>query len=110
MVHDRKQYMRDWWARNKDKRAAYQRAKNLRMRQWLDEQKDKPCMDCGGKFPPECMDFDHRPDEVKSFGISARIGSQMLSKAKFLIEMAKCDLVCANCHRIRTKKRLREGT
>lgn len=71
-------------------------------RAMLDELKNKPCMDCGGTFPPECMDFDHREGEVKLL----RIGSQLRRKwESVLAEIAKCDLVCANCHRIRTKNR-----
>lgn len=59
-------------------------------------------MDCGNRFPPECMDFDHRPGEIKLFGISASVQGWQ----KMLDEIVKCDLVCANCHRIRTKARL----
>ena len=61
-------------------------------------------MDCGNSFPPECMDFDHRPDEVKSFSIG---GVNLRALPVLLEEMKKCDLVCANCHRIRTKARLK---
>lgn len=64
--------------------------------------KTAPCQDCGNKFPPVCMDFDHRPGEVKLFGISAAV---RYSWDVILAEMAKCDLVCANCHRIRTEER-----
>lgn len=61
-------------------------------------------MDCRGTFPPECMDFDHRPGEVKLFnvGVYKRISSQKLE-----VEIAKCDIVCSNCHRIRTTARRR---
>lgn len=61
--------------------------------------KRRPCLDCGGRFPPECMDFDHRPDEEKFIEISHTTLAQMGP------EIAKCDLVCANCHRIRTRRR-----
>lgn len=64
--------------------------------------KAKPCMDCGGSFPPCAMDFDHRPDEVKLFGVGQAV---CRSWKKVLAEIAKCDLICANCHRIRTKER-----
>lgn len=75
-----------------------------RRQQWLDLLKDKPCMDCGGMFSPECMDFDH----VRG---TKRMGVTMLchkaAKEAVLEEVNKCDLVCANCHRTRTKKRSR---
>lgn len=69
-------------------------------RNWLNSLKSAPCMDCGGVFPPECMDFDHVRG-VKFFNIS----NICRSMESLLHEIAKCDLVCANCHRIRTAKR-----
>ena len=59
----------------------------------------KPCMDCGGSFPPEAMDFDHR--EGKRMSVSAMVRMKP-TEATVLREISKCDLVCANCHRIRT--------
>lgn len=67
-------------------------------RQWLDSLKTGPCVDCGGNFPPCVMDFDHvRGEKVANV-------SQMIrwSRERVLAEVAKCDLVCANCHRVRT--------
>ena len=64
--------------------------------------KDAPCMDCGNRFPPECMDFDHVRG-VKAFEISRAAAR---TEEAVRAELAKCDLVCANCHRIRTRKRL----
>ncbi len=58
-----------------------------------------PCMDCKGSFPPVCMDFDHRDPSTKSFALSRARGFD-LEAVK--LELAKCDLICSNCHRIRT--------
>ena len=72
--------------------------------QWLDAMKEgRPCMDCGGVFPPVAMDFDHRPGEIKVSGVCEMVRGRW-SKEKILAEVAKCDLVCANCHRVRTHK------
>lgn len=61
--------------------------------------KDAPCADCGGRFPPYCMDFDHVRGEKR-----ANVAQLMCYSLKaILAEIAKCDLVCANCHRIRTE-------
>src|ERR1700674_4612583 len=59
------------------------------------ELKNKPCMDCGGRFPTCAMDFDHVRGK-KKFNVttSNRKWSTIVKEAK------KCDLVCANCHRI----------
>lgn len=72
----------------------------------LDGLKNVPCQDCGGRFPPECMDFDHVRGE-KLFGIGANVSKVPL--AKLMAEIEKCELVCANCHRIRTKRRRHEA-
>jgi len=83
-----------------DRASAKQRKKKLDL---IHAFKQKPCQDCGGKFHPEAMEFDHRDGETKSFSISyhgRRVGGEAL-----LAEIAKCDLVCANCHRVRTARR-----
>lgn len=74
-----------------------------RKREQIDRLKDRPCSDCGGKFPPVCMDFDHRDRLTKTENVS-----KLVSRRYELIlqEIEKCDLVCANCHRIRTQSRL----
>ena len=71
------------------------------------EAKNVPCHDCGQSYHYCVMDFDHRGDEQKIFDISR--GSS--SREALILEIAKCDVVCANCHRLRTwnrKMRLRE--
>ena len=73
-----------------------------KIRAAITELKNRPCMDCGGSFPPECMDFDHRPGEDKWHNVASLAN---FSIKRVMVEVAKCDLVCANCHRIRTKNR-----
>lgn len=72
----------------------------------LDELRDVPCQDCGGRFPPCAMDFDHRDATTKRSGVTRMIGRAGLDS--ILREVDECDIVCANCHRDRTKRR-REG-
>lgn len=69
------------------------------------EAKSKPCMDCRQSYPHYVMDFDHRGD--KKFSIGKR-GSKISLRA-LLLEIAKCDVVCSNCHRERTYRRLHAG-
>jgi len=63
--------------------------------------KSQPCVDCGGKFPPECMDFDHIHGEKVHLVSRIRNGNMQI----LMEEIEKCDLICANCHRRRTQKR-----
>ena len=66
----------------------------------IDARKSVPCMDCGVRFPSYVMDFDHREPRRKLFEIS---GSEYRFTLEVIIaEMDKCDVVCSNCHRIRT--------
>ena len=61
-----------------------------------------PCKDCGNQYPYYVMDFDH-VSGVKVGNVAQMKSSATLSKVKR--EIAKCDLVCANCHRARTYNR-----
>jgi hypothetical protein len=60
----------------------------------------KGCADCGYKAYSIALDFDHRDTSKKRCGVSraARNAQYRLAYA----EAAKCDVVCANCHRVRT--------
>jgi hypothetical protein len=89
-----------------EKRRRYHRAYYFKKARALDVFKGAPCMDCGRSFPPECMDYDHRPGVSKVANVSLLLRGSL---ERFRAEIAKCDLVCANCHRIRTKKRLLFG-
>lgn len=68
---------------------------------YLDSVRDVPCLDCGGRFPAVCMDFDHLRD--KKFSIMSAYGRWPWKDV--LAEIDKCEIVCANCHRIRTAER-----
>lgn len=64
--------------------------------------KARPCTDCGGSFPYWVMDLDHVPERgEKAFNLS----DPGRSAEEVQLELAKCDPVCANCHRERTHQR-----
>lgn len=73
----------------------------LAFRVWMTELKAAPCTDCGGHFNAVAMDFDHVRG-VKVTGISAMWS---WDRNKVLAELAKTELVCACCHRLRTEAR-----
>ena len=89
-----------YYAAHKTEYLARNRAKKQAIREWIREQKDRPCMDCGKRYPHYVMDFDHRPDEEKLYEPTRLYTLQSWKKAR--AEIAKCDVVCANCHRERT--------
>jgi len=68
------------------------------VRDYINEVKKSPCVDCGKQYPPYVMQFDHRDPTQKLFNI----GNNNRTLALTMAEIAKCDLVCANCHAERT--------
>lgn len=65
---------------------------------------ESECMDCGISNPI-VLDFDHRPGTNKQFTISKAVAGSTRSWKAIQQEIEKCDIVCANCHRIRTATR-----
>lgn len=100
-VKNRKEYQQEWYQKNKKQHAE-------KIKQRVDSNaavarqlKSVPCMDCGGTFHWVAMDFDHRPGEEKLCEVS-KLVSEGYSLDLILAEIAKCDVVCSNCHRVRT--------
>jgi hypothetical protein len=79
------------------------RRKRERVRALVREYKSRPCADCKGLFPFYVMDFDHREGENKMAQVAMMVNN--VSLERLLDEIAKCDIVCANCHRVRTYSR-----
>lgn len=96
-------YDRDWYRRNRESHKQAVRA--LRREQvvanvaLVRRAKSVPCADCGASCPHYVMDFDHvRGTKTGTIG-------RMVSEAstpRLLGEIAKCEVVCANCHRERS--------
>ena len=87
---------------NKDKYITRAKTQRVVIRQYIRDMKTlNPCTDCGIRYPYYVMDFDHLGD--KSFNIADM--SNWSSIARVRKEIAKCEPVCANCHRERTAKR-----
>jgi hypothetical protein len=90
------------WKSENPKRVRETNAKyQARKKDIILKAKDKPCAECGVKYPPCVMDFHHVKGK-KSFSIAARRTST--SPAKLVSEIAKCIVLCANCHRLRTHR------
>jgi hypothetical protein len=92
---------RRYYDRNKELYFEKNKRRREELRQLSRIAKDKPCADCGQRFPPYVMDLDHRTDCDKVLEVAQMIALNW-SKEKVLAEIEKCDVVCANCHRIRT--------
>ena len=99
-------YLRDYRKdpKQKAKLRATAKRREKKLVEFVRSHKKAPCMDCKGVFKPWQMDFDHRPEEKKSFSLGM-VEALGVGPTKILEEIAKCDLVCACCHRDRTHQR-----
>lgn len=84
------------------RREAWHRRRDAQLK-FLDDLRQRPCFDCGSTYPTCVMEFDHREPSEKGYLVSQMPGRVKL--ATVLAEVAKCDVVCSNCHRVRTYRR-----
>ncbi len=82
---------------------AWWNARRAEVRRVIDEAKSRPCVECGIQFPLPAMQFDHVRG-VKSFNLGSA-NSRANNLDALREEIAKCDVVCANCHAVRTDAR-----
>lgn len=98
------EYARSYYLANREKVIARARERHSRLRTainvLLNERKEGGCVDCGYDNPV-ALDFDHRDPFAKKFCLSNRVAFQA-SPEELIAEIDKCDVRCANCHRIRT--------
>ena len=78
-------------------------AADQKMREIHEYQLKMGCADCGYREHPAALEIDHRPGTEKLFNIGEQMGNY--SRSKLWAEIEKCDVVCANCHNIRTHDR-----
>lgn len=96
------EYCRNHYLKNKDQYRKRNRRRKLEKKIEHSLLKEsRPCMDCL-HWPYYVMHFDHARGD-KTFNISRKYGD--LGKEKLGDELGKCDLVCANCHAVRTHMR-----
>lgn len=88
-------------------RNKYRLTKKAELKAWISEIKTRRgCADCGYNAHPAALDFDHIPGAVKLAGVSSLV-EHVKSKTIIEAEILKCEIVCSNCHRIRTFNRRR---
>lgn len=71
------------------------------VKQYIQNLRCNPCYDCKKTYPWYIMEFDHRDGRDSNY----RSFKNIKSIKRLKIELTKCDLVCRNCHGIRTYER-----
>lgn len=96
------EYQRRYYQRHKNKYAKSKRKQRIKRADIAKEKKNVPCADCGIKYPSYVMDFDHvRGDKIHKVSHLVLHGTRESVEE----EIKKCEVVCANCHRVRTHER-----
>jgi hypothetical protein len=103
---DRERVKRKQWAEvNKVRIAENQRITVATKRQRVAEIKlATGCTDCGYKEHAEALELDHLPGCEKVTNVASMVAHNW-SWERIEAEIAKCEVVCANCHRVRTAGR-----
>ena len=83
------------------------RKRTLYKRDLRAEMEEIGCVDCGEKYPYYMLQFDHLPEFEKVDSPQQLLHKYGWTKAREEIE--KCEVVCANCHCIRTYVRGQNG-
>jgi hypothetical protein len=92
------------YQRNRARYIAQAKEQRLECFKFIRSQKEKPCMDCGIQYPYYVMQFDHvRGQKVANIAYLATKNNMTAIRD----EIAKCDVVCGNCHAERTWQRSR---
>lgn len=96
-------YMKLWYRANLERETARLKAHREARRLFLDAVKlTAGCADCGYRTHPAALEFDHiSGDKVGNLGTMRSRSSW----ARLVAEIEKCEVVCANCHRVRTATR-----
>ncbi len=104
-IEDRRAYWRQWYANNKHRedykkkdRASKKRIRKERRDWYHNLKKELKCERCGiNDF--RVLDFHHTDPATKEIEV-ANLANSAAPKERILAEIAKCRVLCSNCHRI----------
>ena len=96
-IEKQRLYRRRWYEKNKQRQAKYKAGRDAEIRGWVRDLKSQGCIRCP-ENDPACIDFHHRDPSEKDFTISQALAYGW-SIERIKSEVAKCDRLCANCHR-----------
>lgn len=101
-VEDQRAASRRHYDANKERLKQRAKEHDLEKKEYIRGKKRCPCADCGVQYPYYVMQFDHLPEFQK-----LRPLALMWERSWKDIddEIAKCEVVCANCHAERTFQR-----
>lgn len=97
----RKRLDAEYWQLNKERLTVKKNIYRKASASFYEDMKKTPCTDCGNEFHHAAMQWDHIGTD-KAYNLSRLKGWGVQAILK---EIEKCELVCSNCHAIRTYNR-----
>lgn len=89
-------YTQEWGKKHKKQRYSYRVKSYNKKRSLVTKYKeDSKCKQCGENHPA-CLQFHHRDSKEKEFAIGCSVVNKGMQQ--LMDEIAKCDVLCANCH------------
>lgn len=105
-----RKYQANWYQRNRARQMEMVAEGKKRKRLWFRQLKAElglACAECGEDHLA-CLDFHHDDPKLKEWGVAWMV-AQNMGKQRILAEMARCTVLCANCHRKRHWEENGEG-
>ena len=93
---DQNRSWRKWYEKNRRKKIDWQARRKQEIHDWVVAQKVSGCTRCSEK-DPVCLAFHHPDPSVKEIEIGTALRNSW-SREKIAREIAKCVLLCFNCH------------
>jgi hypothetical protein len=92
-----RKYRRKWYYKNKERSVLNVKNRIKRLKVWLrDLKKTLKCSRCGEDHPA-CLQFHHKDPKSKEVSLS-QVYKLGWGQERILAEIAKCEVLCANCH------------
>ena len=98
------EYHRNWYHAHRDVERKRRKIRTAKYRKFVTRVAEEiklilGCKQCGYDKHPRALDFHHRDRSQKLFAVSS---FKCVGLKRVLAEIEKCDVLCANCHRIHT--------
>lgn len=104
-IEKQKAAQKAYYEKNKEKVKQVARdRRNLVVRYVQQYKQERGCTDCKIMYPYWILELDHLPEFTKIGNVATMVATHSFEDVK--AELAKCEVVCANCHKDRTRNRL----
>lgn len=95
----RREASRRWYSKNKQKQLDANMRRIKKLSEWFRQYKATlQCAQCGENHPA-CLDFHHNDPKEKENAVYWGVHHARWGRQKIMAEIAKCTVLCANCHR-----------